>query len=348
LLAWVDEDWCKEAAERIVAAAYEHVQIIMLVDNQVLEEESRETMRRAGIDDRKVRYVVVPTDTFWVRDYGPVVQQAGPNNLKLLDGDYWAGSRIYDDRASFALGTLFRLPVVNLQLDMEWGALLCNGAGICLVADSLLQRNLQRGNSESFVTNTLKRVTGAEQVVYLQPLFEEPNGHIDWFATFTSADTVVVGDYGDRDPQNDTLLDRHAEQLANLETPSGRLNVERIPMPPRNAGYFGGSYTNVAFANGVLLVPTWDDAPPDLESEALAVFRRLLPDWQIVGIDCGELGVHSGALRCATMNLFRVAPPSANQAARRRLGPSLSESKHHTQNTPRIPAPPNHHAAHGV
>jgi agmatine/peptidylarginine deiminase len=77
-------------------------------------------------------------------------------------------------------------------------------------------------------------------------------------------------------------------------------------MPPHAEDHFGGTYTNVVYANGVLLVPTWPEASKEVERRALDVFRRLLPEWTIKKFDSHELGVMEGGPRCATLSLFRL------------------------------------------
>jgi agmatine/peptidylarginine deiminase len=77
-------------------------------------------------------------------------------------------------------------------------------------------------------------------------------------------------------------------------------------MPPPGKDHFGGTYTNVVFANGVLLVPTYPDAPSEMEAEVMATYRRLLPGWEVVGIDAGSLVPHGGVLRCAALPLHRI------------------------------------------
>jgi agmatine/peptidylarginine deiminase len=180
-----------------------------------------------------------------------------------------------------------------------------NGADVCCVAQSQLDWNQQLGIEQPHVTTTLQRLTGAKELVYLEPLVGEPTEHLDWFLTFPSPDTVVVGQYRSEDPVNARLLDRHAKLLSRVKTRNRPLRVERIPMPPRGEDYFGGTYTNVIYANGVLLVPTWPNADA-ANREALAVYRRLLPDWDVIGIDCEQLVKREGALHCATRNIYRL------------------------------------------
>ena len=63
------------------------------------------------------------------------------------------------------------------------------------------------------------------------------------------------------------------------------------------------TYTNIVFANEMVLVPTSPDYCPELDEEALASYRRWLPERRMVGIDASGLIRMNGALRCITMNL---------------------------------------------
>jgi len=170
----------------------------------------------------------------------------------------------------------------------------------------LLRMNRDLGYDENHVANTIKRVFGASEIVYLDTLHDERTGHVDLFAAFTDANTIVVGDYGDTDPVNAAILDRNAERLSKVVTASGPLRVVRLPMPPRGKGHFGGTYTNVVFANGVLLVPTYPDSPRAMEEQVMATYHRLLPGWDVIGIDATALVPFGGALRCVSLALHRT------------------------------------------
>jgi agmatine/peptidylarginine deiminase len=123
------------------------------------------------------------------------------------------------------------------------------------------------------------------------------------FATFTAPNVAVVGSY-DRteDPDNSDILNDAARVLAGQKTPHGDMKVVRIPMPPHADGIWR-SYTNVIFANGVLLVPQYPDVSPELDKKALEVYAGLLPDWKIVGIDARTLITKRGALHCVSINV---------------------------------------------
>jgi agmatine deiminase len=85
-------------------------------------------------------------------------------------------------------------------------------------------------------------------------------------------------------------------------TRQGPIDVVRIPMPSHSDGNWR-SYTNVIYANGVVLVPQYPDTNPDLDKFALNVFREAMPDWKIIGIDCSKLIAKRGALHCVSRNI---------------------------------------------
>ena len=73
-------------------------------------------------------------------------------------------------------------------------------------------------------------------------------------------------------------------------------------MPPYN-GKFCRTYTNVIYANGRVLVPHYPDVDPGLERAAHGVYRSLLRGWDVVPIDCGNVIVGGGALRCLSAHV---------------------------------------------
>lgn len=310
LLAWLDRPWAQPVLTQVAAAIWRQVPLLVLVPSDLLEQQAREALEQAGVAADRVRYVRLAADTVWTRDWGPLAINSGGERSAWIDaistGDL-NFPRYRDDSATAELARLLRVPVIHASIFLHGGGILSNGAGLCVVAQSQLDWNRRLGIPDQQLNRTLRRLTGAKQLVYLEPLIDEPTEHLDWFLTFTDPQTVVIGAYQDEDPANGDLLDRHAERMAGLETPSGPLRVRRIPMPPRGTDFFGGTYTNVIYANGVLLVPTWENAGLQNE-QALAVFRELMPEWQVVGIECSELGRREGALHCATRNLMLAAP----------------------------------------
>ena len=101
---------------------------------------------------------------------------------------------------------------------------------------------------------------------------------------------------------NHVRLNSVARQLSQLTVDEKPLIVERIFMPPHGQNIFGGSYTNVVFCNGTLLLPDYGIDPAGL-AQATTLYSRLLPNWNIRAIYSGDLIVAEGALHCVTGNI---------------------------------------------
>jgi agmatine/peptidylarginine deiminase len=131
------------------------------------------------------------------------------------------------------------------------------------------------------------------------------------FATFTSADTLVLGRYAwSEDPGNASLLDRTAMAMRGMDSGAGPLKVERIPMPPHRDGVWR-TYTNVVYANDVVVMPTYAGVDEAIEREALETYRRLLPGREIVTVEATSLARTGGALRCVTLNIPHLGHATA-------------------------------------
>lgn len=260
-----------------------------------------------GLPADAVHYVKVPHDTMWVRDYGPVfVRRASDGQALIVDPSYERFARPLDDAAPERLATLLRMSSLTSPLSIEGGNLLSNGHGLGLTTTTLLQRNRELGCSEDRVRNLLREYFGIQQAVFLEPLAGEPTGHADMFAVFTDPGTVVVGQYDPRiDPENAAVLERNAAVLGHVRGPDGFLRVVRVPMPSREGGIWR-TYTNVVFANGVLLRPGYGELDPQQEHGVTDVYRRLLPGWKIAPIDVSGLIANGGALHCISMNAPRL------------------------------------------
>lgn len=186
------------------------------------------------------------------------------------------------------------------------GNVLSNGRGLGLTTADTMTLNRRVGRSERSVRAVLKQYLGFDQLVVLEPLSGEPTGHVDMFATFVSAKTVVVGAFDpSRDPVNAKILNRNAARLADVRTSMGALRVVRIPMPRRGRTVWP-TYTNVLFADGLLLIPSYKGLPQINEKAAIEVYRRELPDWMLATIDCQTLIRSGGALHCISLNVPNV------------------------------------------
>jgi agmatine/peptidylarginine deiminase len=292
----------------VISHASQHVQVCLLVRDEAHQRALADKLRRANLAQANVRFLEAPFAEVWVRDFGPFVVKSFNGGYELLDLGYAQSlsdpspDRQLDDGVPSAVATSLGMQAVRVPLVVDGGNLLSNGAGLCVTTSTLQEAN--PGLSWDQIGDLVRRHFGGRQLVVLDTLVGEPSGHADMFCTFTAPDTIVVASCDPRlDPQNAAILDQNARRLSGLETPCGPLKVVRLPMRPRRELRWM-TYTNVIYANGLLLVPSYaPDADPEVERQVLATYRGLLPGWRIVSIQAAPLLDGLGSLHCVAMNL---------------------------------------------
>ena len=288
---------CPGVLAQIVTAVKDRLAVVAMVAGRQERRSVLAELAASGLPPDAVRLVEVPTETMWVRDYGPLFVNRADGHRVAVDTEYQIDQRREDNAVPAALARHFKTTVVAAPILLEGGNLLSNGRGVCLTTTTI-NHNVVRGYDARTIAKLLLGHFGCRQTVVLEPLRGEMSGHVDVFACFTSPDTIVLGAYHRAvDPLNAAILDRNAERLARLDTPHGKLRVVRVPMPPNDDGKFR-TYTNGIFANGILLLPRYAGVDAAIDQRAVETFRRLLPDWELARIDADTLIRHDGALRC--------------------------------------------------
>ena len=101
---------------------------------------------------------------------------------------------------------------------------------------SIVRVNREYGFSDEAISRELKRITGADEWLFVNTLIDEPTEHVDMFMTFVSPTTIVVGQYADHSDPNAALLDKTATRLSRVVVDGTPLQVVRNS----NAGTCGG------------------------------------------------------------------------------------------------------------
>lgn len=292
----------------LVAAVGARLDVVAVVRNRAEHRWALKLLAKRQVPIERVRFVEIPHDTMWARDYGPLIARRGDGRPVPLDLDYSLHVRPADDALPRQFARHLKLRPVAVPLKLDGGNLLSNGQGLCVATETLLYANLGGIRTEKAIRQSMRKFFGATEVVLLEPLAGESTGHVDMFVTFTAADTVVVGSYDPRqDAVNAAVLDRNAARLAQVEVGGRPLRVERIPMPDNSDGVWR-TFTNVVYANGALLMPSYGKTDAQAQARAAALYRRLLPGWKIVPIDASGVTRQGGALHCVTMNLGALGP----------------------------------------
>jgi agmatine deiminase len=154
------------------------------------------------------------------------------------------------------------------------------------------------------VEEILSQYLGAGNVLWLERgelAGDDTDGHIDQLARFVGPSTVVASVAEDPSDENYAPLLENLDQLRGMHDQDGRLlEVHPLPLPqPKfcRGQRLPASYANFYIANGVVLVPQFDD-PAD--SRAIRLLRRHFPDRHVLGVPARDLVWGLGAVHCLT------------------------------------------------
>jgi agmatine deiminase len=299
-----------------VVARHETVEILCAT-------EAAAAAARAALDAHTVgrdryRLHVVPTDRVWLRDSAPTGVLDPDGHVVLLN---WAfnGWAKYDNwRLDACVGPAIER-ITGLprrepmradgrgRLVLEGGGIETNGSGLLLVTEEWLLSDVQVRNpgcTREEYERAFAEWLGIRKTIWLGEgcIGDDTHGHIDDVARFVSPDTVVVAVEPDpADGNHRQSMDNVRRlELASQDPRVGQLRIVPLPFP---RGVFMGaerlpaSYANFYIANGVVIVPTFND-PND--RVALQILGDLFPDREVCGIYCRDLVLGQGTLHCLT------------------------------------------------
>jgi agmatine deiminase len=266
----------------------------------------------------RVRLHIVPTDRTWLRDSAPTCVVDPDGNVSLVNWAFNAWARYSNylldaevGKATARITGLSRVeprrPDNGERIVLEGGGIEVNGRGLILVTEEWLLSNVQvrnpglsKGDYEAVFAEWL----GARTTVWLGDgcVGDDTHGHVDDIARFVSHDTIVLA--VEQDPADENH-EKSMDNLRRLELAArnpaiGPLRVVRLPFPRRviMAGErLPASYANFYVANGVVVVPTFNDAN---DRVALNTLAELMPEHKIVGLHAVDLVWGLGTLHCLT------------------------------------------------
>ena len=253
----------------------------------------------------RLRFLVAPSDDIWVRDYGPLTCVGSSGRRTMIDAIFDpppAMPFVNDDAFPVRYAAHRQLASRHLPLHLEGGNLWSDGQGTIISTEGLFHRNPALHRDE--VTRRLLEGLGATKLIVVPPLRREDTGHVDVFLKLANANTVLITEPRSRVNRR-TLIDA-ASTLARTCSAAGEpYRVVELPSVPfyRNWGIVRvwPSYANALTVNGRVLVPTYGDGAPD--AAALAIYRRVMPDHEIVGIDASVAANAGGTVHCLTMQV---------------------------------------------
>ncbi len=299
----------------IVRALARHETVNLIVTDEAVAAVATTVLTKAGTDLGRVKLWHLPTDRSWLRDSGPIFVYDAAGRKVALDWRFNAWAK-YDDWKQDDLVPAFVTdqfgfervePVHNgHRVVLEGGSIDVNGAGLLLTTEECLLSKTQERNppfGRADYEQVFADYLGIKKTLWLNRgiVGDDTHGHIDDLARFVGPHTVVAVVESDPADENYALLQENRERLEGMTDLEGE-PLEVVPLPVPRPLFFAGarvpaSYANFYIANGVVIVPTFND-PAD--RVALGTLAELFPGREVVGIHCVDLVWGLGTLHCMT------------------------------------------------
>ncbi len=256
--------------------------------------------QRSKADLSRVRFLLLPTNDIWVRDYGPVVAQNRKGEqvaIKLVFDPLPSYPQQLDNTMALRWAAHEEIPVRHLNLHLEGGNIWSDGQGTLIMASQIFHSN--PGLTRTKLLDQLHSVFDFSKLIITPRLEREETGHVDLLVKLADSETVLIPHASGF---NRAALRQATEIFRRTTNASGfPYCIFELPNPPLylNWGVYPvwRSYTNSLTVNGRVLVPVFE-IPSD--AEALAVYQKAMPDFTIIPIDCAPGANGGGAVHCLT------------------------------------------------
>jgi len=196
---------------------------------------------------------------------------------------------------------------------LEGGSIDVNGQGTLLTTEECLLSKVQQRNPTMKRTDYEKIFSdylGITNVIWLGSGIagDDTHGHVDDLTRFVAPDTVVTAVESDPKDSNYEPLRENVRRLREATDQDGKqLSIVELPMPAPvifENRRLPASYANFYIANGVVLVPVFNDANDRI---ALDLLADLFPDRDVVGVYSGDLIWGFGAMHCMTQQQPQIS-----------------------------------------
>lgn len=301
------------AYAEIVRTLHTHERVEILCHDLSVRDNARTVLDAHGVAESGYRLHIVPNDRVWLRDSAPTFVETDDGTIELINWRFngWAkyDNHKLDEHVGEAVESITGLPRVAAKrpddgswMVLEGGGIETDGAGILLVTEEWLLSDVQirnPGMTRSDYEKAFAEYLGITHTIWLGEgcVGDDTHGHIDDIARFASTGVVLLAYESDSSDANHR---QSADNLARLEAASKThpLRIVKLPYPRpiiMEGQRLPASYANFYVANGIVIVPTFND-PND--RVALEIISNEFPDREVVGIHSVDLVWGLGTLHC--------------------------------------------------
>jgi agmatine/peptidylarginine deiminase len=270
----------------------EDIKVITIVASTSQQQTVISQYQSHGVNLNNCDFLIAPTNTYWVRDYGPWFIFDGNNEPGIVDFPY-NRPRPSDDDIPIKVAQYLNINLYGMDVEHTGGNYMCDGMGKAASTDLVLEEN---SISEQEIKNRVQNYLGVDDYFIMEDPLQEYIKHIDCWGKFLAPDKVLIGQV----PESDWRYEDYEAAANFFKTHNSSYGepykVYRVYTPGSPTDT---PYTNSLILNKKVLVPItgsqWDD-------EALAVYEEAMPGYEIIGIEYYGW-INTDALHCRTKGI---------------------------------------------
>ena len=258
---------------------------------------AQNSFQSAGVNMNNVTFVNAPSDSYWVRDYGPwyIFEDRNP---AIVDNIY-NRPRPNDDNMSQVFSNFWNIPMYGMNLEHTGGNMMEDGRGHGVSDELVFQEN---NYNEDNVRQKMRDYLGIDPY----HVTIDPQGdyiaHVDCWGKYLAPDKILIAQLPQSNPRY-----QYYEQVAEyFETTNCcwgyPYHVYRVQEP-------GGStlapYTNSLILNKTVYVPMGSQT--NYNNMAIQVYQEAMPGYDIVGVVNNDYSIsweNTDALHCRTRGVM--------------------------------------------
>ncbi len=275
--------------------------VFLVVASTSQQNQAANTLSAAGADLARIDFFITPTNTIWIRDYGPRFVSAD-NQRIIIDHEY-DRPRPQDNQVAAAIAGWLNEDLYDLPLNQGGGNYHSFANGEAFITETIFKHN--SGLTAEQVENYFADYQGVDMTTlgtlgvdpsgsYLgdQPTWYDWTGHLDmWFMPIDDS-TVMIGQYNPAEWNG--IPHQVTEDAASLMQSRG---YTVIRTPGWRSGGTHYTYTNGVIVNNLVMMCAFNNHPTE-NAQAQAAYQQAFPDKTVIPVNCSSIISSSGALHC--------------------------------------------------
>lgn len=314
--------------DRILLSMVQHIDPENTIFIGVRNEQNFNTVESLLINEHcaldNISFFTYSSNLFWMRDCGPFFVYDSDDRLVGIDTKYIERLTASDGLPPFFCQH-YCFDCYDFDFKYDGGNFMTDGKGLLVSTDYFHNKNPELTSEQA--DSLMATYFGCDRFLVFQVFEECANlAHIDMWAKFLNANTVLVAKFMDTEAVEYALLENAATIFSTLKTYTGStFDVLRVPMYKVNSVSSYCTYVNSLILDKQVFVPVYD-SPTD--SEALATYQTALPDYEIIPISCLHFAPRfGGAIHCITREIPEsIHPPEVSVLAVSTLGGSIGDT----------------------